>query len=95
MHVPRQVSDDESYRRGVKPGWYAVAPNGVLMSGPFLGHAECTQQIRDPTRAPIEMPLGRQIPQAPVRAASSWHPRRLRVAPLAMLTRAGPFWVIA
>lgn len=94
MHIPRYVGEDESYRRSVKTGWFVVSRNGMLVSGPFVGHAECVEQIRDPKRAPINKPSD-QNRHAQVRVASSWQVRRVCSAPVAKLTRAGPFWVIA
>jgi hypothetical protein len=55
-HIPHHVSEDESDMRGVKDGWYVAGGNGRLVSGPFLSHEDCAQEIRHPTRAPINPP---------------------------------------
>ena len=93
-HIPRHVSEDESDRRAIKDGWYAVARNGSLVSGPFPSRQDCAQEIRHPTRGPINLPSGGKAPQGPRRVPSSWHAERPSVTPVAMLTRAGPFWIV-
>jgi hypothetical protein len=61
--IPRYVSEDESDMRAIKDGWYAVAKNGMLVSGPFVSHHDCVEEIRRPTRAPINQPSGGQTGQ--------------------------------
>jgi hypothetical protein len=90
---PCLVGEDESDTRGIKGGWYAVASNGTLVSGAFPSRQDCAQEIRHPTRVPI-VPSSGKVPQSPIRVPGSWHAQRRYVAPVAMLTRAGPFWVI-
>jgi hypothetical protein len=80
--------------RGVKHGWYAVGPNGALISGPFSSHEDCAQEIRYPTRAPINRGSSRHASPGPRPAASCWASRQIQVVPVARLTWAGPFWII-
>jgi hypothetical protein len=56
--------------RGIKDGWYAVASNGTLVSGPFQSRQDCEQEIRHPTRVPI-MPSSGEAPQSPIRVPLS------------------------
>jgi len=90
-HVPRYVGEDESDRRCVKGGWYAVARNGALRSGPFANRQDCAQEIRDPKRIPLDAPLARKVQTSPTK--STWRGRRVSAAPVAVLTPVGPFWV--
>jgi hypothetical protein len=63
--IPRYVSEDESDMRAIKDGWYAVTKNGMLVSGPFVSHEDCVEEIRRPTRAPINLPSGDLTGQDP------------------------------
>lgn len=49
MTVPHYISEDNSEMRGIKPGWYAMADDGDLSSGPFSSHDECLSRITQPT----------------------------------------------
>ena len=49
MTVPHYISEDNSEMRGIKPGWYAMADDGNLSSGPFSSHDECLSRITQPT----------------------------------------------
>lgn len=92
--IPSYIGDDEAYMRCIKDGWYAVGSYGMLVSGPFSTYQDCAQEIRHPTRAPIDMPWGRRAPPYSRKDLGSWLKPRVNVAKVAMLTRAGPFWVV-
>ena len=91
-HIPRYVGEDESDRRGVKDGWYVVAKNGALRSGPFVNRQDCAQEIRDPKRTPLDAPFGRQAQTTATE--STWRTRPVPTAAVAILTPFGPFWVL-
>jgi len=93
-YAPRHVGEDESDMRGIKGGWYAVSRNGKLVNGPFSTQEACAQEIRLPTRVPIDLPSSSQAPQARPDMPSSWNAKRAGVDLVATLTRAGPFWIM-
>ena len=49
MAVPHFINDDRSEMRGVKPGWYVVADDGHLSSGPFSSRDQCLTRITQST----------------------------------------------
>jgi hypothetical protein len=63
---PRYVGEDESDMRAIKDGWYAVAKDGMFVSGPFLSRHDCLEEIRRPARAPMNLPLGGPAGQNPL-----------------------------
>ena len=48
MNVPHYINEDKSDMRGIKSGWYAIADDGNITSGPFFSHGDCFQQITAP-----------------------------------------------
>jgi hypothetical protein len=53
MNVPHYVNENKSDMRGVKPGWYAIADDGHLFSGPFLSREECLRRLTDSSHGPM------------------------------------------
>ena len=49
MTVPHYISEDNSEMRGIKTGWYAMADDGDLSSGPFSSRDACLNRITQPT----------------------------------------------
>ena len=53
MNVPHYVNENKSDMRGVKSGWYAIADDGHLFSGPFLSREECLRRLTDSSHGPM------------------------------------------
>ena len=92
-HSPHYVSEDESDARGIKDGWYAMAKNGSLVSGPFRSHQDCQQHISHAALGPTDASR-RRASDATRAVTSSWHAREPHAVRAATLTRAGPYWVV-
>ena len=53
MNVPHYINEDKSDMRGIKSGWYAIADDGNITSGPFFSRGDCLQQITTPRSGSI------------------------------------------
>ena len=48
MSVPHYINEDKSDMRGIKSGWYVIADDGNITSGPFFSRGDWLQQITAP-----------------------------------------------
>jgi hypothetical protein len=59
--VPCYIGEAKSDMRGIKHGWYTLAEDGNLCSGPFSSREECVNRINRPTNGTTEA----KLPQGP------------------------------
>jgi hypothetical protein len=53
--IPHHINEDKSDMRGIKSGWYAIADDGTIISGPFFNQEDCLRQIARPS---VRMDIG-------------------------------------
>jgi hypothetical protein len=67
MTVPYYISETTSDMRGIKHGWYAIADDGTLYSGPFPSFEECADRITSLPTSDAKGGAGRSAQNRPVK----------------------------